>query len=66
MKIGPRTNEIDNRTHHTWIREINGVGFHFVHVKATRLERPYIGVTRMDTGALVRCSCPRDDCPSAA
>ncbi|MEU9670384.1 hypothetical protein AB0E25_33385 [Streptomyces bobili] len=63
MQIGPRTNESENSVHHHWTREINGIRFHFVHVKVSRLKQPYMGVTRMDTGALVRCSCPRPDCP---
>jgi hypothetical protein len=63
MKIGPRTDELENKYHYCWNREINGVRFRFVHVKITRLERPYIAVSRADTGEEVRCSCPRDDCP---
>lgn len=63
MQIGPRTDEFENRMHHFWKREINGVTFFFVHVKQSRLGQPYASVSRLDTGELVRCSCPRDDCP---
>lgn len=63
MKISPRIGEFENHVHHSWKREINGIRFFFVHVKQSRLGQPYMAVTRMDTGALVRCSCPRPDCP---
>jgi ribosomal protein S12 len=63
MHIGPRINEFENNIHHFWTREINGVRYHFVHVKQSRLGQPYIGASRMDTGAQVHCSCPRPDCP---
>lgn len=65
MKIGPRTDESETNAHHFWTREINGIRFSFVHVKQSRLGQPYIGVSRADTGELVRCTCPRDDCPFA-
>jgi len=35
----------------------------FLHVKVSRLGKPYMTVSRMDTGDLVRCSCLRSDCP---
>lgn len=63
MKIGPRIREMETHVQHFWTREINGISFHFVHVKVSRLGQPYMSVSRMDTGDLVRCSCPRDDCP---
>lgn len=63
MTIGPRTGEVDNRFNHYWWRTINGVRYHFIYVKVTRLGRPWLAVTNDDTGELVRCSCSRDDCP---
>ena len=63
MQISPRIDEFDDNVHHVWKREINGIPFHFVHVKQSRLGQPYIGVSRLDTGELVRCTCPRPDCP---
>jgi len=63
VKISPRIDEQENHVQHFWKREINGITFFFVHVKVSRLGRSYIAVSRMDTGELVRCSCPRDDCP---
>jgi hypothetical protein len=63
MKIGPRIGETESHVQHFWRREINGTTFMFVHVKLSRLGQPYMAVSRMDTGALVRCSCPRSDCP---
>lgn len=66
VAIGPRIDEFENDVHHFWKREINGIRFFFVHVKQSRLGQPYIGVTRLDTDELVRCSCPRDDCPFTA
>ena len=63
MQIGPRVDEFENNVQHYWKREINGIPFHFVHVKVSRLGQPYIGVSRLDTGELVRCSCPRPGCP---
>ncbi|MEV7872648.1 hypothetical protein AB0P17_42590 [Streptomyces sp. NPDC088124] len=65
MKIGPRTGEMENHVQHLWTREINGVQFRFHHIKASRLGRPYMTVWRWDTAELVRCSCPRPDCPFA-
>jgi len=65
MKISPRLGEMENHQQHFWHREINGTTFAFVHVKVSRLGQPYMTVSRMDTGALVRCSCPRNDCPYA-
>lgn len=64
MKIGPRTGEMENHVQHFWTREIGGVPFHFVHVKVSRLGQPYMSASRMDN--LVRCSCPRSDCPFAS
>jgi len=64
MQISPRIDETESHVQHFWTREINGIRFFFVHVKQSRLGRPYIAVTRQDTGELVRSSCPRDDCPS--
>ena len=66
MKIGPRTGEMQSHVQHFWRRQINGIQFSFVHVQVSRLGKPYMAVSRTDTGALVRCSCPRDDCPFAA
>jgi len=66
MQISPRIDEFENSLHHFWKREINGIEFFFVQVKQSRLGQPWIAVSRLDTGALVRCSCPRDDCPFAA
>lgn len=63
MRIGPRRNEFKSRTNHIWSRDIGGVEFCFDLVKSTRFETPYIMVSREDTGELVRCSCPRNDCP---
>lgn len=65
MKIGPRTDEHESHVQHFWCREINGTRYSLVHVKVSRLGQPYMSVSRMDTGELVRCSCPRDDCPFA-
>ena len=65
MKIGPRTGEMESAVQHFWTRRINGIPFSFVHVKVSRLGRPYMAVSRRDTGALVRCSCSRPDCPFA-
>ncbi|WP_158712435.1 hypothetical protein [Streptomyces sp. NRRL F-5135] len=65
MKIGPRTGEMENRVRHAWNREIDGIPFSFMHVKVSNLGRPYLLVSRMDTHELVRCSCPRPDCPFA-
>lgn len=64
MKIGPRTDEMENHVQHFWSRQINGIQYAFVHVKVSRLGRPYITVSRGDTGALIRCTCRRDDCPT--
>lgn len=66
MPIGPRTNEFNNHVHHFWTRRIGNTEFSFVHVKQSRLGQPYVAVSRVDTGALVRCSCHRDDCPFAS
>lgn len=66
MQIGPRTGELQNHVQHFWSRRINGTKFMFVHVKVSRLGQSYMTVTRMDSGVLVRCSCPRTDCPFAA
>ena len=64
MKIGPRTVVLDTRHNTVWRREINGVSLLFTHVKVTRLGRPYVAVSNADTGELLRCTCPRPDCPS--
>ncbi len=66
MQISPRTDEMENHVQHFWTRRINGIPFSFVHVKVSRLGQSYMAVSRMDTGELVRCSCPRPDCPFAA
>jgi hypothetical protein len=66
MTIGPRTSETESTVQHFWTRQINGTAFFFVHVKVSRLGQPYMAVSRLDTGALVRCSCPRSDCPFAS
>jgi hypothetical protein len=65
MKIGPRTGEIESTVQHFWTREINGIPFRFVHVKVSRLGQSWMGVERLDSHDLVRCSCPRSDCPFA-
>ncbi|MFJ7998977.1 hypothetical protein ACIQ7D_17775 [Streptomyces sp. NPDC096310] len=65
MKIGPRTGEMENHFQHFWTREINGVPYFFIHVKISILRQPHLLVSRMDTHELVRCSCPRPDCPFA-
>ncbi|MFH8805286.1 hypothetical protein ACH4F6_38055 [Streptomyces sp. NPDC017936] len=64
MKIGPRTGEVDNRFNHYWWRKINGTRYHFIHVKVTRFGEPYVMAANDSTGELVRCTCPRTDCPT--
>lgn len=66
MKIGPRTTTLDTRHNTVWYRKIGSVRFRFDHVKVTRLNHPYVTVTNDDTGELIRCTCPRTDCPSRA
>lgn len=64
MRIGPRTGEVDNRFNHYWTREINGTRYRFMLVRITRFVEPYLAVTNDDTGELLRCTCPRTDCPT--
>jgi hypothetical protein len=64
VKIGPRVVALDTRHNTIWYRQIGGARLRFIHVKVTILERPYVAVTDADTGELVRCTCPRSDCPS--
>lgn len=45
MQIGPRTDDLENRDQHIWLRRINGVQYAFVHVKISRTQ-PRIVVTR--------------------
>ncbi|MFF8840537.1 hypothetical protein [Streptomyces sp. NPDC015130] len=61
--ISPRLDEYENNVQHFWRRTINGVSYHFVHVKVSRHGHPYIAVTRSD-GVPVRCTCRQSDCPS--
>lgn len=62
MDIGPRTNEYESDIQHLWSRVINGTEYSFVHVKASRFSQPHISVHRAETGAQVRCTCPRSGC----
>lgn len=64
MKIGPRVVALDTRHSTVWCRQIGGVRLTFAHVKVTRLGRPYMAVSNADTGELIRCTCPRPDCPT--
>lgn len=64
MKIGPRTGVVDNRFNLYWWREIDGTRYHFILVRRTRFGAPYLAVTNEDTGELLRCTCPRTDCPT--
>lgn len=66
MRIGPRIEKLDTRQNAVWLRKIGDVTLRFDHVKVTRLGRPYVAVSNAETGELIRCTCPRPDCPSRA
>ena len=47
MRIGPRVHEHNNQQQHTWLRQINGTWYAFVHIKVSRTH-PRLVVSRED------------------